>query len=229
MWLVSTKPPGPSDSPGVPAAVVAGTDSDERIADYVDDVDAGDDEHPRKRASNEGPVSCSANASTTNSAAALGPSVPVVIAAHGSRRFFDHDLSPTDLPAVVLGRLLMMLSHDDAALLSYGLTPNNGTILLRGGESTSQDSAVRSSSAGEVRTHWYHAEVVAGRVIVNAEFSLNGDEIVDERISAIAVDAVRRVSIKDGSGSITYLEGAEEMQVSVDPLIATATIRARAD
>jgi hypothetical protein len=151
------------------------------------------------------------------------------MAANGSERFAAQDLSSTDLPAVVLGRLLMMLSHDDAALISYGLTPNNGTILLRGGERTDLPSPVSSSFEGEALTHWYHAEIVAGRVIVNADFSLNGDEIVDETISAIAVDAVRRVLINNGSGSITYLEGAEEIQMSVDPVIATATIRARID
>src|SRR5262249_2269231 len=145
-----------------------------------------------------------------------GSSVPILVAANTAARLVDQDLSPTDLPDVVLSRLSLMLSPDDAALISYGLTPNHGTILLRDGHRTHEGSSMRPSFEGEAHTHCYHAEIVAGRVIVKADFSLNGDEIVNERISAIAGDAVRRIAINEGSGSIIYLEGDEEMQMSVD-------------
>jgi hypothetical protein len=206
---------------------VAATDSDEQVVD--ENAGAVDDEHDSELTADDVPAPCSDDGSTINGALVEGPSVSTVVAVNTSARFVEQDLSPTDLPDVVLGRLVLMLSHDDAALISYGLTPNNGTILLRAGQGADHGKPMVSSFEGEAHTHCYHAEIVAGRVIVKADFSLRGIEIVNERISAIAVDAVRRIAINDGSGSITYLEGDEETQMSVDPLIATAAIRARID
>jgi hypothetical protein len=226
-WVVSITPSGRSGSATVPAPVLAATDSDERVVGK--NSGAVDDEHDSELTSDDVPAPCSADGSTTNGALVEGPSVLTVVAANASARFVDRGLSPTDLPDVVFDRLVLMLSPDDAALISYGLTPNNGTILLRGGKHVNDDGPMVSSFESEAHTHCYHAEIVAGRVIVNADFSLNGIEIVNERIAAIAVDAVRRIAINDGSGSITYLEGDEETEMSVDPLIATAAIRARID
>jgi hypothetical protein len=55
------------------------------------------------------------------------------------------------------------------------------------------------------------------------------DELARECITAIAVDSVRRISVDGGSGSITYLEGDDEVTICIEPEVAAAAIRARID
>jgi hypothetical protein len=228
-WLISITPLEHAESSTVPATALVGTDDDDRVVHSVEIPGAVNDEHDSEVTSEAVPARCCANGSTTTGVLVEGSSAPTLVAANTAARLKDRDLSATDLPDFVLSRLVLMLSPDDAALISYGHTPNNGTIVLRGGQRVHQGGAMSSSFEGEAHTHCYHAEIVAGRVIVTADFSLNGNELVYERISAIAVEAVRRIAINDGAGSIIYLEGDEEMQMSVDPVIATAAIRARID
>jgi len=142
----------------------------------------------------------------------------------------EQTITPADLPEIVLDRLMSMLSPEDAALISYGLAPNYGTIVLRGGVAPDALASMGSEVLSEEvdrNVCWYHAEIVSGQVIVKADFTVQGNELVKERVSAIAVESVRRIGIDDESGAITYLAGEDEIQISVDADIAAAAIRAR--
>jgi hypothetical protein len=186
---------------------------------------------PTEPAADADALSRDGNRTTCTAPPAGGPPSVLVGNAHPLTRRSEQQLAPRELPEAVLDRLVSLLSPDDAALISYGLTPNYGTVVLRRGVGT-RTSTEPTATSDEHHNHdatWYHAEIVAGRVIVSADFTVHDDELVGERVSAIAVDSVRRIGIDDKSGAITYLAGDNEITICVEPDVAAAAIRARID